>query len=133
MIVDDEPFIVSGFKIVLQCITASSQTFDFQNQVDSACNGFIAFEKFKKKFSDGVFYSIIFMDCNMPKMDGYQSTQNIRKFIEDNGGQQPFIVGITGHSEPIYIERALQSGMNVVIKKPASINDVQNAIKHISL
>ena len=40
-------------------------------------------------------------------------------------------MGISGHTEPIYIDRALKSGMDVLIKKPASVKDVMNAIKHI--
>ena len=101
--------------------------------MDSACNGQQAFDKFKSKNDKGETYAVILMDSNMPKMDGYNSTINIRKYVDDNGGQQPYIVGITGHSEPIYIERALKAGMNVVIKKPCSIVDLQNALKHVDL
>ena len=133
MIADDEPFNVTGIKTLLQCVTAKISSFDFSSQVDSACNGQQAFDKFKSKNDKGETYAVILMDSNMPKMDGYNSTINIRKYVDDNGGQQPYIVGITGHSEPIYIERALKAGMNVVIKKPCSIVDLQNALKHIDL
>ena len=47
MVVDDEPFNVSGLKFVMKCIEASSETFDFKDKIDSARNGLKAFEKLK--------------------------------------------------------------------------------------
>lgn len=56
----------------------------------------------------------------MPFMDGYEATQNIRQLIHENGLQQPIIIAVTGHSETIYEERALDSGMNLVLHKPVN-------------
>ena len=44
-------------------------------------------------------FKLIFMDCNMPKMDGYECTGAIRSFIHERGLDQPIIVAITGHTE----------------------------------
>lgn len=88
-------------------LTAHATNFVFSKQVESASNGLIAFEKFRKKFEKGETYTIILMDNNMPQMDGFESTKNIRKFVDDHGGQQPYIIGITGQSEPIYVEKGL--------------------------
>jgi CheY-like chemotaxis protein len=47
------------------------------------CNGLKAVEMVRKRWEDDQQqFSVIFMDCNMPKMDGYQATENIRKFVE---------------------------------------------------
>ena len=69
----------------------------------------------------------------MPKLDGYQATQEIRKFINEKGCEQPFIVGLSGHSEAKYIKRALDSGMDKFITKPSQLEDVRAAIAHINL
>jgi CheY-like chemotaxis protein len=39
------------------------------------------------------------MDCNMPIMDGYDATKEIRKFIHNAELPQPIISAVTGHSE----------------------------------
>jgi CheY-like chemotaxis protein len=61
------------------------------------------------------------MDCNMPFIDGYETTQRIRQLLYDNNFMQPIISAVTGHDEQIYIKRAINSGMNQVISKP--VND----------
>jgi len=39
MIVDDEPFNISGIKTLLECITASMPDFDFKDRIEHASNG----------------------------------------------------------------------------------------------
>ena len=41
---------------------------------------------------------------------------------------QPIIVAVTGHTETIYTEKALNSGMNIVLFKPANPVDVNNIV-----
>ena len=57
-------------------------------------------------------YELILMDCNMPIMDGYQATQKIRQYLFDLGINQPIIIAATGHTEEVYVNRAINSGMN---------------------
>jgi len=42
----------------------------------------------------------------MPIMDGYTSSEKIRKFIKSTKIQQPMIVACTGHTEEEYINKA---------------------------
>ena len=44
-------------------------------------------------------FELIFMDCNMPFMDGYETTSKIRHIIHREGLPQPIISAITGHTE----------------------------------
>ncbi|WP_246239893.1 hybrid sensor histidine kinase/response regulator [Pseudoalteromonas caenipelagi] len=59
---------------------------------------------------------IILMDCQMPNMDGYECTQNIRKMPNIYG--QPYIIAITAN---VYNEdrlKCLRSGMDGFVAKP---------------
>ena len=49
---------------------------------------------------------LIFMDCNMPFMDGYIATNKIRHIIDKYGLPQPIIVAVTGHTEQLYVNKA---------------------------
>ena len=69
-------------------------------------------------------YGLIIMDCSMPFMDGYEATKKIRKYLHKKGLKQPVIAAITGHTEQSYIRRAIKSGMNQVICKPANAKDL---------
>jgi len=97
--VDDEPFNIDAMRIILQCATADRQNFMFKQRVDTASNGATALELVKKKVSDGFIYKLILMDCNMPKMDGYQCAALLRQYFNELGLEQPFIIAVTGHIE----------------------------------
>ena len=53
--------------------------------VDTAHNGEIAYNLVKKAFTEKQFsYGLIFMDCSMPVMDGYEASDLIRDFARKN-------------------------------------------------
>ena len=56
-----------------------------------------------------VAYGIIFMDCSMPIMDGYDSSVLIRKYYNQNNIDQPKIIALTGHTEDLYIKKAFEN------------------------
>lgn len=105
--------------------------FNFKGRVDTASNGVNAVEMVKKRYGEGLNYKFISMDCNMPKMDGYEATRCIREFINDIKMEQPFIVAISGHVEEKYIERAKNAGMNTLVAKPAKVDDFKEIVKGI--
>jgi|TARA_B110001450_G_C17632649_1_gene485883 CheY-like chemotaxis protein len=83
--VDDEPYNIDALRIILQCATADRPNFMFKNRVDTASNGANALEIVKKKTGDGFVYKLVLMDCNMPRMDGYQCTALMREHFNEVG------------------------------------------------
>jgi signal transduction histidine kinase/ActR/RegA family two-component response regulator len=65
-------------------------------------------------------YAMIMMDCQMPIMDGFESTKNIRK-IRGKKGQVP-IIAVTANAMDGDKKRCLESGMNHYIKKPINMD-----------
>jgi CheY-like chemotaxis protein len=93
--------------------------------IDSAENGEIAVKIFKENPNK---YNLIFMDIQMPIMDGYVATTKIRALNEGNAKTIP-IVAMTANVFKTDIEQALASGMNGHIGKPIDINEVTETLK----
>ena len=70
-------------------------------------------------------FDLILMDCNMPFMDGYEATTEIRKYIDSLGLKQPNISAVTGHTEQKYVQRCFDCGMNQVFSKPINIKNLR--------
>lgn len=86
--------------------------------VDTAPNGIVALEKFQKNS-----YDIILMDGQMPKMDGFETTQKIREIEKgNNDGSHIPIVAITGYAIPGDRERFINAGMDDYVSKPIDEN-----------
>ena len=67
-------------------------------------------------------FDLVLMDCQMPNMDGFESTRRIRS-LEGPGAMIP-IVALTGNAHPEDLERCLDSGMNDVLTKPVRATDL---------
>jgi CheY-like chemotaxis protein len=96
LVVDDESLNVIGIKIILQCIVASMPGFNFEERVVSASNGLQAVELVKKLSDEGKHFDLIFMDCNMPRMNGCEASLQIRQYLQDHGKMIPLICALTG-------------------------------------
>jgi CheY-like chemotaxis protein len=90
-------------------------------KVDVANNGAVGFEKFKSGN-----YHAIFMDCQMPVMDGYEATVAIRK-LEAGNSHIP-IIAVTANAMKGDKEKCLDCGMDDYISKPIKPNDLQEAV-----
>jgi signal transduction histidine kinase/CheY-like chemotaxis protein/PAS domain-containing protein len=95
--------------------------------IDCAVDGKIAFDKYRSK-PDA--YSIIFMDIQMPQMDGYEATRLIREFEQERSylNEKPLrripIIAMTANVFREDVEKCLAVGMDDHIGKPLIIAEV---------
>lgn len=93
------------------------------HHVECANNGKIAFEMYTKND-----YDLIFMDIQMPEMDGIQATRRIREFENDIQLQNPIrIIALTANAMKGDKEACIDAGMNNYMSKPfkpAELNQI---------
>ncbi len=73
-------------------------------------------------------WDLIFMDCCMPEMDGYQVTAAVRS-IERTGGKRTPIVAMTANVQEVDIEKCLASGMDDHLAKPLTMETLAAKLK----
>lgn len=82
--------------------------------VDIAINGLEVLDKLQK-----LSYDLIFMDCKMPEMDGYEATRRIRDSEEN--GTRITIIAVTAGTTDESLKRCLAIGMDDFISKPIQL------------
>ncbi|MDA0750869.1 MAG: ATP-binding protein [Verrucomicrobia bacterium] len=95
--------------------------------VDLAINGKEAVAMARKQS-----YDIIFMDCQMPEMDGYEATRRIRDIEFDNKvpeTERVPIIAITANAMRGDREKCLEEGMNDYIAKPIDAGQIGQLIE----
>jgi len=71
-------------------------------------------------------YDLIFMDCQMPVLDGYEASREIRR--TENGGDAIWIIAVTAHAMKEDVQRCLDAGMNDYLAKPYTAKDLERSI-----
>jgi signal transduction histidine kinase/CheY-like chemotaxis protein len=95
-------------------------------QIDCAANGVEAIRMYEE---DPDRYSAIFMDVQMPEMDGYDATRRIRS-LEAGGNVQPIpIIAMTANVFREDIEKCLACGMNDHVGKPLDLTEVIDKLR----
>ncbi len=72
-------------------------------------------------------FHLVFMDVQMPEMDGFEATAAIRAMEKATGGHVP-IVAMTAHALKGDRERCLESGMDAYVAKPLNSEDLKKVI-----
>lgn len=96
---------------------------------DIASNGKIAVEKALENS-----YSLILMDIQMPVMDGYEATRQIREFENSNPDRKKAcIIALTANATKEDRERCEKTGMNDYLTKPFKFIDLENILQKFNV
>jgi len=96
----------------------------FGCQVDIVENGQLVLESLSQRP-----YDLILMDCQMPIMDGYQATQEIRQLeTASDRDEHVLIIALTAHALAGDRERCLAAGMDGYMSKPFRQDQMQNML-----
>ncbi|MDR2160043.1 MAG: transporter substrate-binding domain-containing protein [Treponema sp.] len=94
-------------------------------EIDEAADGKEALELF---VANPGRYDLIFMDVQMPNMDGYEASRRIRAFNRADAADVP-IIALTANAYREDIEKARAAGMNGHLAKPVDIKAVMHTLK----
>ena len=96
--------------------------------LDTAEDGTIAVEKMRTAKPGQ--YDLILMDIQMPIMDGYEATRQIRKLENPETANIP-IVAITANAFEEDRQKALEAGMNEHVSKPIDLERLLEVVKKV--
>ena len=114
LVVDDDVLSQRLMKVLLK-----REGYD----VDLASSGLEAFDAIKAQK-----YDIVFMDLQMPGMDGIEASRRIREW--ENGGQHTFIVALTASYLPEKGQILFDAGIDNYISKPFELEHIQRLLNY---
>jgi len=94
-------------------------------RVDLAANGVQALKMIREKD-----YQLVLMDCQMPEMDGYQATAEIRKREQAEQRPRQPIIALTANAMADDRQRCLQAGMDDYLAKPFDRKQIAHVLRH---
>jgi len=90
-------------------------------QSDTAVNGLEVLASLSRQD-----YDIVFLDVQMPEMDGLEAAKRIR--ANSSWSEKPWLVALTANAMSSDREQCLQAGMNDHVAKPIGLKQVEEAI-----
>jgi CheY-like chemotaxis protein/HPt (histidine-containing phosphotransfer) domain-containing protein len=90
-------------------------------RADVAANGFEALEALER-----IAYAAVLMDCQMPEMDGFQATAELRR--REDTTHTP-VIAMTANVMQGDRERCLEAGMDDYVPKPVRLEDLEAALR----
>ena len=75
-------------------------------------------------------YTLVLMDCQMPRMDGFEATRALR--LREGTRRHIPIIALTANAYPSDREACLQAGMDGFLSKPVNLRDLAEALQRWS-
>ncbi|THJ17320.1 MAG: response regulator [Nitrospira sp. CG24B] len=75
-------------------------------------------------------YNVVLMDCEMPEMDGYEATREVRRREEGTPSHLP-IMALTGHASDEDAQKCHQAGMDKVMTKPLTLPILRASLQEL--
>ncbi|MBF8724021.1 hybrid sensor histidine kinase/response regulator [Pseudomonas guariconensis] len=92
---------------------------------DTASNGEEALRAMKAQR-----YDLVLMDCEMPVLDGFSATEQLRAWETANQRQRTPVVALTAHILSEHKERARQAGMDGHMAKPVELSQLRETVQY---
>ncbi len=89
---------------------------------DAVKNGFEVLQALEERR-----YDLVLMDCQMPGLDGYETTRRLRR--RENGETAIPVVAVTAHAMKGDREKCLEAGMNDYISKPFQRDELDTVLE----
>lgn len=96
--------------------------------VETANDGSVAVEMIKN--ASPSYYSLVLMDIQMPVMDGYTATREIRALQDKNLAGIP-IIALSANAFAEDYKRSIEAGMDAHVPKPIQMEELQETIRHV--
>ena len=93
-------------------------------EIEHCFNGLEGFHHFEKSQFDA-----IFMDVNMPVMDGLEAIRKMREIEKKNGSSQTKVIVISANNSDDDIKKYLETGFNFAVSKPVSKQKILDALE----
>ena len=69
-------------------------------------------------------FDLIFMDCSMPEIDGFEATRQIRQMEKEKGRKPTPIVALTAHIAENIRKKSVRCGMDEIMVKPFTMDEL---------
>lgn len=87
-------------------------------------------EALKKLCTPEAPYDLVFMDCEMPGLNGYQTTEKLREWEkETNQSNHYTICALSAHAISDHKDTCLKAGMNTFLSKPVTVENLQSILE----
>lgn len=96
----------------------------FGCHVTSAQHGREAMDYIK----DALRFDVVLMDCQMPEMDGYEATQEMRRYEQENHVEHTPIIALTANAIKGEREKCIAAGMDDYLSKPLFREDLRSML-----
>jgi signal transduction histidine kinase/DNA-binding response OmpR family regulator len=95
--------------------------------MDEAENGSLAVDMYKQGN-----YDLVFMDVQMPVMDGHEATKLIRAWEKEKNKQRTIIISLTAHAIKEEVDKCMEAGCDTHLSKPIKKATLLQTINEIS-